>query len=146
MRVFIGIDLDPEVRGRISRLIEGVESFAPEARWVRPESLHLTLKFIGEQAPEQVEAITERMRRVESDAFDIRPAGYGFFPTVKAPIWLWLNSAFRAKTGLTVRISLWREPAADRARRNGRKATPPIKYSRYSKSGSRHWVNLISAQ
>jgi 2'-5' RNA ligase len=91
MRVFLGIDLDPEVRGRISRFIEGVESFAPEARWVRPESLHLTLKFIGEQAPEQVEAITERMRRVESDAFDIRPAGYGFFPTVKAPRVFWIG-------------------------------------------------------
>jgi 2'-5' RNA ligase len=74
MRVFIGIDLDPEVRGRISRFIEGVESFAPEARWVRPESMHVTLKFIGEQSPEQVEAITERMRRVEGRAFDIHPA------------------------------------------------------------------------
>ena len=91
MRVFIGIDLDPEVRGRISRFIEGVESFAPEARWVRPESMHVTLKFIGEQSPEQVEAITERMRRVEGRAFDIHPAGYGFFPTVKAPRVFWIG-------------------------------------------------------
>ena len=39
MRIFIGIDLDPEVRTRIERFLEGVEGFAPEARWVRPESL-----------------------------------------------------------------------------------------------------------
>ncbi len=68
MRIFIGIDLDPEVRSRIERFLEGVESFAPDARWVRPESLHITLKFIGEQTPEQVEAITERLRKVESSA------------------------------------------------------------------------------
>ncbi|MGA7635069.1 MAG: 2'-5' RNA ligase family protein, partial [Terriglobales bacterium] len=64
MRIFIGIDLDSEVRTRISRFLEGVESFAPEARWMRPESLHVTLKFIGEQKQEQVEAITERLERI----------------------------------------------------------------------------------
>jgi 2'-5' RNA ligase len=90
MRIFIGIDLDPEVRAQIGRFLEGVEGFAPDARWVRPESLHITLKFIGEQPPERVEAITERLRRVESSAFEIRAAGYGFFPTAKAPRVFWI--------------------------------------------------------
>jgi 2'-5' RNA ligase len=91
MRIFIGIDLDPEVRGRISRFLEGIESFAPDARWVRPESLHVTLKFIGEQTAEQVEAITERLRRVECGAFELRSGGYGFFPTAKAPRVFWIG-------------------------------------------------------
>jgi 2'-5' RNA ligase len=91
MRIFIGIDLDPEVRTRIERFLEGVEGFAPDARWVRTESLHLTLKFIGEQTPEQVEAITERLRRVENSAFEIRAGGYGFFPTAKAPHVFWIG-------------------------------------------------------
>jgi len=91
MRVFIGIDLDPEVRARISRFLEGIGSFAPEARWVHPESLHITLKFIGEQTPEQVESITERLRRIEGSAFEIRAAGYGFFPTAKAPRVFWIG-------------------------------------------------------
>ena len=91
MRVFIGIDLDPEVRARIARFLEGVESFAPEARWVRPESLHITLKFIGEQTPEQVESISERLRGIEGSAFEIRSGGYGFFPTAKAPRVFWIG-------------------------------------------------------
>ncbi len=91
MRIFIGIDLDAEISARISRFLEGVQGFAPEARWVRPESLHITLKFIGEQKPEQVEAITERLRRVEGSAFEIRLAGYGFFPTAKAPRVFWIG-------------------------------------------------------
>jgi len=91
MRIFIGIDLDPEVRATIARFLEGVEGLAPEARWVRPESLHITLKFIGEQTPERVEAITERLRRIESSAFEIRSGGYGFFPTAKAPRVFWIG-------------------------------------------------------
>jgi 2'-5' RNA ligase len=91
MRIFIGIDLDPEVRTRIERFIEGVEGFAPDARWARPESLHITLKFIGEQPPERVEAITERLRGVESSPFEIRAAGHGFFPTAKAPRVFWIG-------------------------------------------------------
>jgi 2'-5' RNA ligase len=91
MRIFIGIDLDPEVRTRIERFVEGVEGFAPDARWARPESLHITLKFIGEQAPERVEAITERLRRVDGSAFEIRAGGYGFFPTAKAPRVFWIG-------------------------------------------------------
>jgi 2'-5' RNA ligase len=91
MRIFIGIDLDPEVRARIERFLEGVEGFAPDARWVRTESLHITLKFIGEQTPEQVDAITERLRRVEGSAFEIRAGGYGFFPTAKAPRVFWIG-------------------------------------------------------
>jgi 2'-5' RNA ligase len=91
MRIFIGIDLDPEVRARIERFLEGVEGFAPDARWVRPESLHITLKFIGEQPPDRVEAITDRLRRVEGNAFEIRAGGYGFFPTAKAPRVFWIG-------------------------------------------------------
>jgi RNA 2',3'-cyclic 3'-phosphodiesterase len=91
MRIFIGIDLDPEVRARIERFLEGVEGFAPDARWMRPESLHITLKFIGEQTPERVEAITERLRRVECGAFEIRVGGYGFFLTTKAPRVFWIG-------------------------------------------------------
>jgi 2'-5' RNA ligase len=91
MRIFIGIDLDPEVRERISRFLEGVQGFAPEARWVRPESLHITLKFIGEQTPERVEAIAERLRRVDRGWVEIRAGGFGFFPTTKAPRVFWIG-------------------------------------------------------
>jgi 2'-5' RNA ligase len=91
MRIFIGIDLDVDVRARIERFVEGVQGFAPEARWVHPESLHITLKFIGEQPTERVEAITEHLQRIESDAFDIRVGEYGFFPTAKAPRVFWVG-------------------------------------------------------
>jgi len=91
MRIFIGIDLDPEIRAGIARFLDGVRGFAPDVRWVRPESLHLTLKFIGEQKPDRVEAIQERLQGAEGAAVEIRFAGYGFFPTAKAPRVFWIG-------------------------------------------------------
>jgi 2'-5' RNA ligase len=91
MRLFIGIDLDPDLRTRIERFIEGVQGFATNARWMRAESLHVTLKFIGERPQEHVEALTQRLRRVESGSFELRFTGYGFFPTVKAPRVFWIG-------------------------------------------------------
>ena len=91
MRIFVGVDLDSEIRARSERFVEGVRGFAPDARWARPESLHITLKFVGEQTAAQVEAIQARLLRVESGAFEIRCAGYGFFPTAKAPRVFWIG-------------------------------------------------------
>jgi 2'-5' RNA ligase len=91
MRIFIGIDLEDEIRTKIARFLEGVRGFAPDVRWVRPESLHITLKFIGEQKSEQVESIQERLLRVEGAAIKIRFAGHGFFPTAKSPRVFWIG-------------------------------------------------------
>lgn len=91
MRIFVGIDLDSQVQIKIERFIEGVQGLAPDARWIRPESLHITLKFIGEQTPAQVEAIAESLRGVKSRGFDLQVSGYGFFPTATAPRVFWIG-------------------------------------------------------
>ena len=91
MRIFIGIDIDDEIRTHIARFLDGVRGFAPDVRWVNPESLHITLKFIGEQKAEQVEAIRERLLQIQGSALEIRFAGYGFFPTAKAPRVFWIG-------------------------------------------------------
>src|SRR5260370_38010854 len=99
MRIFIGIDLDPEVRTRIERFIEGVQGFAPDARWARPESLHITLKFIGEQPPERVEAITERLRRGGKSRVGNCAVGAWLFPPPEAPRGFWRGDFPRAPRG-----------------------------------------------
>jgi 2'-5' RNA ligase len=91
MRVFVAIDLQHEIREKIARFLEGVREFAPDARWANPESLHITLKFIGEQKPEQVAAVTEHLQSVVGRKVEIQVGGYGFFPTAKAPRVFWLG-------------------------------------------------------
>lgn len=91
MRIFVAIDLDLEIRAKIGRFLDGVRGFAPEARWVRPESLHVTLKFIGEQKAEQVKAVAEALKRVTGPSVEIQFGGYGFFPSAKAPRVFWIG-------------------------------------------------------
>jgi len=91
MRIFIALDIDEAIRHRIARFIDGVRGFAPDARWVRPESLHITLKFIGETAPENMDQIKEALKAVEAHAIEMNIRGSGFFPGAKSPRVFWLG-------------------------------------------------------
>jgi 2'-5' RNA ligase len=50
MRLFVALGIDDNLRSRIARFLDGVRGFAPDARWARPESLHVTLKFYREKS------------------------------------------------------------------------------------------------
>jgi RNA 2',3'-cyclic 3'-phosphodiesterase len=91
MRVFVAVDIDDAIRGRITRFLDGVRGFAEEARWVRPESLHITLKFIGEKSEEDVEKIKCSLETIEASTFNMSIRGYGFFPGVRAPRVFWVG-------------------------------------------------------
>jgi 2'-5' RNA ligase len=91
MRVFVALDIDDAIRQRIQRFMEGVSGFAPDARWVRPESLHVTLKFIGEKAIETVEEIKRVLSGIRTQPVEITFRGYGFFPTAKASRVFWVG-------------------------------------------------------
>jgi RNA 2',3'-cyclic 3'-phosphodiesterase len=91
MRIFVALDIDDAIRQRIQRFMEGVSGFAPDARWVRPESLHLTLKFIGEKPIEVVEEIKRALSSIRSESVELTFRGYGFFPTAKAARVFWVG-------------------------------------------------------
>jgi RNA 2',3'-cyclic 3'-phosphodiesterase len=91
MRIFVGLDIDPAIRERTTRYLDAVREFAPDARWVKPESFHVTLKFIGEQKPEQVEQIKRELATVQARPFDISFRGNGFFPNPRSPRVFWLG-------------------------------------------------------
>jgi RNA 2',3'-cyclic 3'-phosphodiesterase len=91
MRVFIALDIDDAIRQRIQRFMEGVSGFAPDARWVRPESLHITLKFIGEKPNQAVEEIKHALSGIRAESIEITFRGYGFFPTAKAARVFWVG-------------------------------------------------------
>src|ERR1700687_5960070 len=91
MRIFIALDINDAIRARLEVFLNGVRGFAPEARWVRPESMHVTLKFIGEKPSDAVEGITQALGVVRAGAIEISFRGYGFFPTSKAPRFCWVG-------------------------------------------------------
>ena len=91
MRLFVALDIDDAIRERLNRFVEGVRNFAPDARWVKPESLHVTLKFIGEQPDTSVEKIKQSLAGASSQTSEINFRGYGFFPTAKSARVFWIG-------------------------------------------------------
>lgn len=91
MRLFVALDIEDAIRERIARFVEGVQGFAPDARWVKPESLHVTLKFIGEQPEPQVEKINQALSNVSAAPMQISFRSYGFFPTATSARVFWIG-------------------------------------------------------
>ena len=91
MRLFTALDIDDEIRQRIGRFVDGVSGFAPDARWVRLESIHITLKFIGEQPPEILPTLQSKLNGVSVPPIQLNFAGFGFFPTPKSPRVFWIG-------------------------------------------------------
>jgi len=93
MRIFIALDIDDAIRQSLQRFLDGVREFAPDARWVRPESLHVTLKFIGEKPEPAVKAVQQALSSIHAVSFDLTFRGHGFFPTPKAARVFWIGIA-----------------------------------------------------
>jgi 2'-5' RNA ligase len=91
MRLFIALDIDDAIRERITSFVDEVRNFSPDARWVKPESLHVTLKFIGEQPDDAVEKIKQALKDVSAATTEIKFRGYGFFPTPKSARVFWIG-------------------------------------------------------
>jgi RNA 2',3'-cyclic 3'-phosphodiesterase len=91
MRIFIALDIDEAIRERIVRFMEGTRGFAPDARWVRPESLHVTLKFIGEKSQEAVSEIVQALGGIRDRRIEVSFSGCGFFPTANSARVFWLG-------------------------------------------------------
>jgi len=91
MRIFVALDIDDAIRRRIEQLMDGVREFAPDVRWIKPESLHVTLKFIGEQPLEVVDRIKEALSGIKVGAFSVSFREYGFFPTARSARVFWVG-------------------------------------------------------
>src|SRR5262249_53573553 len=91
MRLFVALDLDEEIRQRIQKFIDQVRDSTPNARWVSPESLHITLKFIGEVPDARAKEIESALTSITVALFHITFGRTGFFPSPKAARVFWIG-------------------------------------------------------
>ncbi len=87
MRLFVAIDLPDNIKEQVARLCCGL----PGARWVRPEQLHLTLRFIGEVDGGMFQDIQEGLGDTGVDQFTLQLDGVGFFPPRGRPRVVWVG-------------------------------------------------------
>lgn len=95
MRLFVALEIPAEVRDAFAALIQELRAadstFSKNrARWVRPENLHVTLKFIGHIDIGRLDAIRAALVDVRSESpVALRFRGLGFFPNDRRPRVFW---------------------------------------------------------
>lgn len=92
-RTFIAIDLSAAARDEIERIEKELQKTDAPVGWVKPERIHLTLKFLGDVGDEQIEDIKAALEKVASgaSAFRLKPLGCGAFPTIKQMRVVWVG-------------------------------------------------------
>ncbi len=93
MRIFIAIDIPEALKKEIGKVQLELRNTGADVRWVRPECLHLTLKFLGEIKPEELASISQRLR---DSIRDINPFRFsinslGAFPRPNTPRVVWVG-------------------------------------------------------
>jgi RNA 2',3'-cyclic 3'-phosphodiesterase len=93
VRLFVAAELSDEARAVIARGLGPLKRDLPPARWVCPEAIHVTLKFIGEQPPELVAPLDREAGSALAacDPVTIQLGGGGFFPHERRPRVAWVG-------------------------------------------------------
>ena len=93
MRTFVAVALDDAVRRKASALVEQLGELGPGAKWVQPETLHVTLLFLGEVDAREILDVCKAVRGVTENLppFEMRVAGVGGFPNLRRPRTVWLG-------------------------------------------------------
>lgn len=91
MRAFWAIDLNQQVRSALREFQNRLRTHLPPIAWVRPESLHLTVKFLGEVDEEQLASIQQAVENGIKDLspFSLQIESVGGFPNMNQPRVLW---------------------------------------------------------
>ena len=93
IRTFIAIKLTPEIISNIGGVQEELKRSGAQVRWVKPENIHLTLKFLGHITSEELEKvkITTRETMKPFAPFEVSVSGLGAFPKINYPRVIWIG-------------------------------------------------------
>lgn len=93
MRTFIAIELPEPIKNSLAKLINKLKDTGSDVKWVAPENIHLTLKFLGERDDKKVDRISEILDEVAKvhKAFPIQISALGAFPNLNSPRVIWVG-------------------------------------------------------
>ena len=91
MRTFIAIKIPDIVKSELIQITDKLKSSRADLKWVKPEGILLTLKFLGnidEQKATEVKEVLNKVVKAEVP-FEIRLEGLGAFPKPASPRVIW---------------------------------------------------------
>lgn len=94
MRTFVAIELDKTIKDTLSALIQKLETGGSNIRWVKPQGMHLTLKFLGEVSADKITEVKAVLGSIAKDysRFPLSLKGTGIFPpAARVPRVVWIG-------------------------------------------------------
>jgi len=94
MRLFVAVDLPASLRRALGDVAGRLRDGLPGARWVRPEGVHLTLRFVGEAAENRIASLRGALAAAvpgATEPFEVKVGAGGVFPGRARPRVLWLG-------------------------------------------------------
>ena len=81
IRTFLAFDIeDQKIIKRIAHVQAMLTKTSADLKLVKPENIHMTIRFLGEIQPSMVDAIHEEMKQITFSPFQVQLEGLGAFP------------------------------------------------------------------
>lgn len=93
LRLFISVNLPRELIDKISDIQKEFSSFSQSVKWVKPEDVHITLKFLGPTSIDKISLVAGTIKDISKNhkSFSVDVKGLGCFPTLKSPRVIWMG-------------------------------------------------------
>ena len=91
MRIFIAIPLPDNIQKQVSFLQDRLRKSKADIKWVNPDNIHITLKFLGDIDNKIIEIMTQNLRKKIKSyfSFDVFISNMGAFPSPLCPQIIW---------------------------------------------------------
>lgn len=107
LRSFIAVEIPPDIQQAIARSMASLQRALPRplVRWVPPQNIHLTLQFLGDVSPANLERLAEALRSEAAahPCFDMTAGTAGAFPNPRRARVLWIGLEAPASLGNLLR-------------------------------------------
>ena len=93
VRAFVALEFEDAMRRRIAAAMEDLGREIAGVRWLAPDTVHLTLRFLGSATPEALERLAAGVAQAARACppCEARVRGIGFFPPHGPPHVIWLG-------------------------------------------------------
>ena len=93
VRTFVAVEISEPVRRAAAKLIKTLSTTAADVKWVEPQNLHLTVKFLGDVILKETARICQAVQKAaaEVEPFELTIGGVGAFPNPERPRTIWIG-------------------------------------------------------
>ena len=94
VRTFVAVEVAEPVRRAAAKLIKKLDAAAADVKWVEPQNMHLTLKFLGDVSLKETARVCQAVQKAaaEVEPFELAFEGVGAFPNPYRPRTIWIGA------------------------------------------------------